>query len=168
MSEGAGLWVSIFRVAASWLPARLLRLFYPERKCCERVRILVSGIGSVFEMRKSRPTPALIGLQIAVVNLLPFEIDVELRELEIRYESQHLKATLNKHVKVVGPGVGSVDLGEFDLSDPLETELYNFGKGGAHLYTTIRGTVESDVRNFDLRADLQMKAMVNCDWKLLV
>jgi hypothetical protein len=168
MSGGASLWVSIFRVAASWLPGRLLRLLYPEPKCRANVHILVSGGGPLFEVRHQRETPALIGLQIAILNSLPFEIDVELRELEIRWNSQSLRDTLNKHSKVAGPGVASIDLGEFNLFEPQRSDLYLNGKGGAHLRATLCGTVKSDVRSFDLRTNLEMKAMVNCEWTLLV
>jgi len=169
MSEVLGASVStILKAIASWLLARAIGWRYPEAKCRAKISIFASGGGPLFELRSSRSTPALIGLQIAVINSLPFEIDVEIRELEIRYNSQRLAATLNKHVRVAAPGVASVDLGEFNLSEAQRSELCQFGKGGAHLRTTICGTVKSGVRNFELRTDLEMKAMVNCDWKLLV
>ncbi len=114
-------WGAIFRAVLSpvvrWLPGWALRRWYPVRKCQEYLTVEAHGVGPHIYVNPGRP-PVITGLNLSLMNGLPFAVKLESVHLEVSVESYAL--TNHDHFvreSVPGAGVRQIRVNDIHLSD---------------------------------------------------
>ena len=116
-----GEWGVLAKAALStvlrWLAGRVLRWWYPVRKFREHLTVAAHGVGPHIFINAGR-SPAIIGLNVTLMNSSPFSVKVESVHLEISLESRAL--TNHDHSgkeSVPGGGVLKISISDIHLTD---------------------------------------------------
>ena len=89
LSEWGALAKAALSPVLRWLPGRVLRWWYPVRKFQEHLTVAAHGVGPHIYINAGR-SPAIIGLNVTLMNSSPFSVKVESVHLEISLESRAL------------------------------------------------------------------------------
>lgn len=117
----AGEWVAISKAILSpvlrWLPGFVLRWWYPIRKCQDSLIVAIHGVGPHIYVNANRPA-AIVGLNLILINGLPFAVKCEGLHLELSLGSRGL-TNHDLFVKEAVPGCGiqQVSVSDIHLSN---------------------------------------------------
>ena len=86
----AGEWSLVLKATLSpvlrWLPGWVLRWRYPIPKCQECLTAIAPGVGPHIYINVER-SPAIVGLNLTLMNGLPFPVKIDGVHLELTFES---------------------------------------------------------------------------------
>lgn len=117
----AGEWSALLKTIWSpmlrWLPGWALRTWYPIQKCQELLTVSAHGVGPHIYINSER-SPAIAGLNLTLVNGLPFSVKIVGFHLELSLESRTL-TNCDQAVKETVPpgGTRQISMNEIHLSD---------------------------------------------------
>jgi hypothetical protein len=96
----------------------VLRRAFPLAECRSRFAVDTPGNQARFELLSIRPSPALVGIEIRVHNLLPFPVMFEAFRLTSSIDSTgFLDTVLNERHSIPAAGFARIALPEVGLTD---------------------------------------------------
>lgn len=117
----AGEWTALLKTFVShvlrWLPGWALRRWYPIQKCQEYLTVSAYGVGPHIYINAER-APAIAGLNLTLMNGLPFAVTIEGCHLELSLESRTLtNGDQTVRETVPAGGTRQISINEIHLSD---------------------------------------------------
>ncbi|MEX0735156.1 MAG: hypothetical protein WD051_11075 [Steroidobacteraceae bacterium] len=100
-----------------WLSRLLLRRAFPIAECQRRLAVDMPGNHARFELLSIRPSPALVGVQLRLHNVLPFPVTFEASRLISTIDSTgFLDIVLNERHCIPAAGFARIPLPEIGLT----------------------------------------------------
>lgn len=160
----AGEWGALAKAVFSWvmhrLPGWLLRWWYPVRKFQEHLTVAAHGVGPHIYINAGR-SPAIIGLNVTLMNSFPFSVKVESVHLEISLESRAL--TNHDHSgkeSVPGGGVLKMRISDIFLTDGQATIVREHSSECAVLRISGHISCETVVGDLSKLLELETRAFI--------
>ena len=161
----AGEWGALAKAVFSWvmhrLPGWLLRWWYPVRKFQEHLTVAAHGVGPHIFINAGR-SPAIIGLNVTLMNSSPFSVKVESVHLEISLESRAL--TNHDHSgkeSVPKRGVLRIGISDIHLTDGQARIVREHSSECAVLRISGHISCETVVGDLSKLLELETRAFIN-------
>lgn len=101
-----------------WLSRVVLRRAFPIHECRNRFAVDMPGNHARFELLSMRPSPALVGIELRLHNLLPFPVRFEAFRLTSSIDSTgFLDTVLNERHSIPAASFARIALPEIGLTD---------------------------------------------------
>lgn len=160
----AGEWSLVLKATLSpvlrWLPGGVLRWRYPIPKCQECLTAVAPGVGPHIYINAER-SPAIAGLNLTLMNRLPFPVKVDGIHLALRLEDSAL-TNGDQIVRMTIPawGIQQIALNEIHLSEGQVGIVRKHKNESPILKVTGYITCESPVGEFTKNLQLDTRAFI--------
>ncbi|MDT8429192.1 MAG: hypothetical protein RQ757_10545 [Pseudomonadales bacterium] len=147
-----------------WLSGWLLGQVFPASKCKTLLQVDVSGNHSCFELLSTRPSHALVHLEVRVYNALPFTVELDVSRLQGGIDSSNLLDTaLNTKLAVPAAGFGRIVLPEITLTNQQTNWICNLSREYTRVQLTLHWRCKSTIHNWDDSGTYEFPVFIRAD-----